>query len=63
MGIIDDCFLAHRFVPAARFLATIMESCPLLSSVNLTSCRGVPVTQRRTWFEAWAKGEVVVNER
>ncbi|ORY78840.1 hypothetical protein BCR35DRAFT_304833 [Leucosporidium creatinivorum] len=47
---------------STRFLATIMASCPLLSNVNLTSCRGVPVTQRRNFFDAWAKGEVVVDE-
>jgi hypothetical protein len=47
---------------AARFLSTIMTQCPLLSNLNLTSCRGVPVTQRRTFFEAWARGDVVVDE-
>ncbi|GAA5986577.1 hypothetical protein JCM10908_003807 [Rhodotorula pacifica] len=42
---------------STRFLSTIMASCPHLAQLNLTSCRGVPVTQRRNFFEAWAKGE------
>lgn len=37
-----------------------MNHCPLLSTLNLTSCRGVPLNQRRNWFEAWDKGEVGV---
>ncbi|GAA6035875.1 hypothetical protein JCM8097_005751 [Rhodosporidiobolus ruineniae] len=46
---------------STKFLATVLNSCPHLSSLNLTSCRGIPVTQRRTFFEAWEKGEVVVG--
>ncbi|CEQ40592.1 SPOSA6832_02219, partial [Sporobolomyces salmonicolor] len=42
------------------FLATVLDACPHLSVLNLTSCRGVPVTQRRTFFDAWENGEVVV---
>jgi len=42
----------------ATFLATMLRSCPDLSVLNLTSCRGVPVTQRRTFFDNWEKGEV-----
>lgn len=42
----------------AKFLATVLSSCPHLSILNLTSCRGVPVVQRRNFFEAWEKGEV-----
>ncbi|GAA5927760.1 uncharacterized protein JCM15063_005988 [Sporobolomyces koalae] len=34
-----------------KFLDVILESCPDLSTLNLTSCRGVPVTQRRTYFD------------
>ncbi|GAA5892302.1 hypothetical protein JCM5296_003230 [Sporobolomyces johnsonii] len=45
---------------STRFLATVLNACPHLSVLNLTSCRGVPVTQRRTFFDAWDNGEVVV---
>ncbi|SCZ98502.1 BZ3500_MvSof-1268-A1-R1_Chr7-1g09181 [Microbotryum saponariae] len=37
------------------FLAHLMKACPLLSNLNLTSCRGVPVAQRRTFFETWER--------
>ncbi|SGY79801.1 BQ5605_C008g05225 [Microbotryum silenes-dioicae] len=37
------------------FLAHLMTTCPLLSNLNLTSCRGVPVAQRRTFFETWER--------
>ncbi|KAJ8294678.1 Tetratricopeptide repeat protein 1 [Rhodotorula toruloides] len=43
---------------STKFLATVLSSCPHLSVLNLTSCRGVPVIQRRNFFEAWEKGEV-----
>ncbi|BGP31372.1 hypothetical protein JCM10296v2_003136 [Rhodotorula toruloides] len=43
---------------STKFLATVLSSCPHLSVLNLTSCRGVPVVQRRNFFEAWEKGEV-----
>ncbi|GAA5906481.1 hypothetical protein JCM6882_004447 [Rhodosporidiobolus microsporus] len=46
---------------STKFLATVLSSCPHLSALNLTSCRGVPVTQRRNFFEAWDKGEVAVT--
>ncbi|BGP15493.1 hypothetical protein JCM10213_005760 [Rhodosporidiobolus nylandii] len=46
---------------STKFLATVLASCPHLIALNLTSCRGIPVTQRRTFFEAWEKGEVVVT--
>ncbi|BGP39304.1 hypothetical protein JCM10450v2_003256 [Rhodotorula kratochvilovae] len=46
---------------STKFLATVLSACPHLSNLNLTSCRGIPVTQRRTFFEAWEKGEVVVT--
>ena len=35
-----------------------MEECPELRTLNLTSCRGVPVVQRRTFFEAFKRGDV-----
>ncbi|GAA5953526.1 hypothetical protein JCM3765_005063 [Sporobolomyces pararoseus] len=40
------------------FLTTLLESCPDLSILNLTSCRGIPVTQRRSFFDSYEKGEV-----
>ncbi|GAA5866674.1 hypothetical protein JCM8547_002719 [Rhodosporidiobolus lusitaniae] len=43
---------------STKFLLTLLHTCPHLSTLNLTSCRGVPVTQRRTFFEAYEKGEV-----
>ncbi|GEM08265.1 hypothetical protein Rt10032_c05g2282 [Rhodotorula toruloides] len=43
---------------AAKFLATVLSSCRHLFVLNLTSCRGVPIVQRRNFFEAWEKGEV-----
>ncbi|GAA5987423.1 hypothetical protein JCM11641_002286 [Rhodosporidiobolus odoratus] len=45
---------------STKFLSTVLTSCPHLAALNLTSCRGVPVTQRRTFFEAWEKGDVAV---
>lgn len=39
-------------------MSLIMAGCPLLEVVNLTSCRGIPVRQRRDWFECWRRGEV-----
>ncbi|GAA6056883.1 hypothetical protein JCM3770_005127 [Rhodotorula araucariae] len=45
---------------STKFLATVLSACPHLSNLNLTSCRGIPVTQRRMFFEAWEKGEVVI---
>ena len=44
---------------STAFVLSVLETARLVSSLNLTSCRGVPVTQRRTFFEALAKGEVV----
>ncbi|GAA5829866.1 hypothetical protein JCM11251_007913 [Rhodosporidiobolus azoricus] len=46
---------------STKFLAVVLASCPHLSALNLTSCRGIPVTQRRNFFDAWEKGEVVVT--
>ena len=46
---------------AAKFLATVLNACPHLSNLNLTSCRGIPVVQRRTFFDAWDRGEVAVT--
>ncbi|GJN89556.1 hypothetical protein Rhopal_002543-T1 [Rhodotorula paludigena] len=46
---------------STQFLSTVLSACPHLSTLNLTSCRGVPVTQRRTFFDAWDRGEVVVT--
>ncbi|GAA5883856.1 hypothetical protein JCM16303_007417 [Sporobolomyces ruberrimus] len=43
---------------STNFLTTMLRSCPDLSILNLTSCRGVPVTQRRTFFDSYEKGEV-----
>ncbi|SCV70963.1 BQ2448_3725 [Microbotryum intermedium] len=40
---------------SAAFLAHLMTTCPFLSNLNLTSCRGVPVAQRRTFFETWER--------
>ncbi|GAA6005025.1 hypothetical protein JCM11491_002312 [Sporobolomyces phaffii] len=40
------------------FLSTMLEACPDLSVLNLTSCRGIPVTQRRTFFDSYKKEEV-----
>lgn len=45
---------------STAFLLNVLETCPLISSLNLTSCRGVPVQQRRTFFDALAKGEVAL---
>jgi hypothetical protein len=30
----------------------ILDGCPLLNTLGLTSCRGIPVTQRKNFFEA-----------
>ncbi|KPV72193.1 uncharacterized protein RHOBADRAFT_56015 [Rhodotorula graminis WP1] len=46
---------------STKFLATVLSSCPHLNNLNLTSCRGIPVTQRRTFFDAWERGEVAVT--
>ena len=44
---------------STAFLRNLLDACGLVSSLNLTSCRGVPVQQRRTFFDALMKGEVV----
>lgn len=53
--------IADASCSEARGLSLIMQSCPRLATLNLTSCRGIPVAQRRTFFEAWERGEVVVD--
>ncbi|KII93332.1 hypothetical protein PLICRDRAFT_171104 [Plicaturopsis crispa FD-325 SS-3] len=32
----------------------ILDACPMIEQLNLTSCRGVRVTERRQFFEVWA---------
>jgi hypothetical protein len=39
-------------------MTTIMRGCPHLRVVNLKGCRGIPVTQRRQWFELYEAGKV-----
>jgi len=39
-------------------MTTIMRGCPRLRVVNLKGCRGIPVTQRRQWFELYQAGKV-----
>ncbi|KAG2129956.1 RNI-like protein [Suillus clintonianus] len=34
-------------------LFSVVDNCPKLQTLNLTSCRGVSVTIRRRFFEAW----------
>lgn len=34
-------------------LFSVIDACPKLQTLNLTSCRGVSVTDRRRFFEAW----------
>ncbi|KAG2117796.1 RNI-like protein [Suillus discolor] len=34
-------------------LFSVIDACPKLRTLNLTSCRGVSVTDRRRFFEAW----------
>ncbi|KAI5480389.1 hypothetical protein MNV49_000964 [Pseudohyphozyma bogoriensis] len=41
-----------------EFLKEVMRECLKLTTLNLSSCRGVPVTQRRNFFEEWEKGNV-----
>lgn len=45
----------------AQFLADVLLACPKLETLNLTSCRGVPVAQRRSFFDAWGRGEVEIK--
>ncbi|GAA5892521.1 uncharacterized protein JCM6883_007386 [Sporobolomyces salmoneus] len=47
-----------RISPA--FLDSLLKSCPDLSVLNLTSCRGIPVTQRRNFFDSYEKGQVEI---
>ena len=39
-------------------LTTIMQGCPKLRLMNLKGCRGIPVRQRRDWFDLYDRGEV-----
>lgn len=34
-------------------LFDILDGCPMLQRLDLTSCRGIPITQRRNFFEAY----------
>jgi hypothetical protein len=34
-------------------LFEIIDACPLLDTLNLTSCRRVKVTDRRRFFDVW----------
>lgn len=52
--------LAETKISCAGLL-DIMSGCPHLATLNLTSCRGVPVAQRRNFFDAFEKGEIVVD--
>lgn len=48
------------YSPTLAFqLGKIMRACPNLTTLDLSSCRYIPREQRRKWFEAWEKGEVV----
>ncbi|KZT35383.1 RNI-like protein [Sistotremastrum suecicum HHB10207 ss-3] len=64
-GVDDD---AWRYISACQSLETlelagtkftedgvfrIIDSCPILTKLDLTSCRGIKVTDRRRFFEVW----------
>lgn len=44
---------------STTFLLDVLEACPLIASLNLRSCRGVPLKFRRGFFDSLARGEVV----
>lgn len=60
VGRCHDLRLLHlantKISPA--FLRTVLETCPLVNSLNLTSARGIPALMRRRFFEALEAGEV-----
>ncbi|KAK7044116.1 hypothetical protein VNI00_007833 [Paramarasmius palmivorus] len=39
-------------------LFPIVDACPLLEQLELTSCRGVPVLERRQFFEVWENRKI-----
>ncbi|KAJ7042523.1 RNI-like protein [Mycena alexandri] len=39
-------------------LFLVLDGCPLLATLGLRSCRGVPVGDRRRFFEAWEESRV-----
>ena len=58
---LEELYLEQAKV-TVRGMTRIMKGCPRLRVVNLKGCRGIPVRQRRDWFDLYERGQVGDSE-
>ncbi|KAG9018224.1 hypothetical protein FRB90_011859 [Tulasnella sp. 427] len=56
-----SCVVFERTMVVYEGLFTILDACDQLTSLDLTSCRGIHVTDRRRFFEVWEEARAGQN--